>query len=131
MRDATTSARRATSSRSCLYSESVRVSATAEMVGVATSMTLSAMSASLLRSVEASAEARTIRTLGGRRCKNSYRRKVLESADVLSLSPRSCCMRRSSCVGFRLPSSSPLISCCSLRCAEAAVRLTSSALRTS
>ena len=36
----------------------------AETVGVATSITLSAMSANRLRSMEASVEARTIRTLG-------------------------------------------------------------------
>ena len=106
----------------------MRVSVIAETVGVATSITLSAMSASLLRLMEVSVEARTIRTLGGRRRRKISRRKVLASADVPSLSPRSCCIRRSSSVGLRSPSSSPLISCCSLRCSEAAVRLISSAL---
>ena len=73
--DSTNSARRATSSRSCLTSEEVetpaaigggsgRVSAT---VGVATSITLSASSASLFRSMELSVDASTIRTLAGNR----------------------------------------------------------------
>ena len=129
-RDATRSASRATTSRSCLTSEvSVWVLAIAEIVGVATFISLWAMSASLVRSMEASVEARTVRTFGGRRCRKSSRRKVLASADAPSLSPRSCYMRRSSCVGLRSPSSSPLMSCCSLCCSEAAVRLINSAVR--
>ena len=47
-------------------------------VGVATSITLSASSASLLRSIEVSVDARTIRTFEGRRCKKSSRRKEEE-----------------------------------------------------
>ena len=96
-----------------------------------TSMTLSVMSARRCRSIDASAEARTILTLGGSRCRKSSRRNVLASADVPSLSPSSCCMWRRSCVGLRSPSSSPLMSCCSFRCSEAAVRLVSSALSVS
>ena len=65
-RDSTRELGRATSSLSCLISE---VSANREMgdatVGVATSITLSSMSASLSSSIEASAEARTILTLAG------------------------------------------------------------------
>ncbi len=64
-------ARRATSSRSCCTSEesevtgggSGRVSEIAATVGVATSITLSAKSASLSRSMDTSAEANTILTL--------------------------------------------------------------------
>ena len=99
-------------------------------VVVDNSMTLLAMSASLLRSIVVSAEARTILTFGGKRRNNSLR-KELESAEVPSLSHRSCCIRRSNCVGLRSPSSSPLMSCCNFHCSEAAVRLTNSALRMS
>ena len=100
-------------------------------VVVDTSMTLSAMSASLLRSIVVFAEARTILTFGGKRCRNNSLRKELESAEVPNLSPRSCCIRRrSNCIGLRSPSSSPLMSC-NFRCSEAAVRLTNSAFRTS
>ena len=77
---------------------------------MATSITLSAMSASLWRSIEPSAEARTI---AGSRCRKGSRRKELPSSAVPSSSPSSCC------VGFPSPSSSPLISF------EAAVRLIS------
>ena len=96
---------------------------TADTAGIETSIILSAMSASLLMSRVESAEARTILTLAGSRWRNNSRRKETASVDVLSLSPRSCCIRRKSCVGFRSPSSSPLISCCNFRCSEAAVRL--------
>ena len=78
MREATRSARRVTSARSCLTSEG-SVSEMAETVGAATSMTLSAMSASLWSSMFLSAEARTIRTLGDSRCRNSSRRKEFAS----------------------------------------------------
>ena len=127
VKEATRSARRVTSSRSCLTSV-WGGSEMAETVGVATSMTLSAMSASLFRSAAVSTEARTMRTFAGSLCRKSSRRKVFESAPAPSLSPRSCCIRRRSWVGFLSPSSSPLMSCCSLRCSEAAVRLMSSAL---
>ena len=129
MEEATSSARRPTSLCNCCISEGP-VSETALIDSIATSMTLSAMSARRLRSIAGLAEARTICMLDGRRWRNSSRRKAAESADVLSLSPNSCCMRRSSCVGLRSPSSSPLMSCWSLRCSEAAVRLTSSVFRT-
>ena len=66
----------------------------AETEGVETSITLSAISASVLRSMASPVEARTIRTLGGRRCRNSSLRKVLLASAAWS--PRSCCMRRSS-----------------------------------
>ena len=100
-------------------------------VVVDTSMTLSAMSTSLLRTIVVSAEAKTILAFGGKRCRNNSLRKELEFAEVPSLSPRSCCIRWSNCVGLWLPSSSPLMSCCNFHCSEAAVRLTNSALRTS
>ena len=80
MRDATRFARRDTSSLSCLTSEELSVLEMAAMVGVATSTILSAMSASLVRSVAASAEAKTILTLEGSRCKNSSLRNALGSA---------------------------------------------------
>ena len=51
--------------------------------------------------------------------------------EVPSLSPRSCCIQSNSWVGSQHPSSSPLMSSCSSRCSDAAVRLTSSALRVS
>ena len=72
---------------------------------VDTSMTLLAMSASLLRSIVVSVEARTILKFGGKRCRNNFLRKELESAEVPSLSPRSYCIRRSNCVGLWSPSS--------------------------
>ena len=58
----------------------------------------------------------------GRRWKNSWRRKAISVASALS--PKSCCMRRKSCVGLRSPRSTSLSNCWSLRCSEAAVRLT-------
>ena len=129
VRDATRSARHATSSRSCLTSElSVRleqVSKTAATVGAATSIALSAMSASLPRSMDESAEARTILTLSGSLWRKSSRRKELASADVPSLSPRSCSLCLSNCVGFLSPRSSPVINWWSFLCSEAAVRLIS------
>ena len=51
--------------------------AMAETEGMVTSMTWSATSASLLKSIKASAEARTIRTFSGKHCRNSSLRKVL------------------------------------------------------
>ena len=131
-REAKRSARRTTSSRTSEVSVcSELVSEIDATVGVATSITLSAMSASLWRSMEESVEARTTLTLAGRRWRKSSRMKELASADVPSLSPRSCCIRHSNCVGFLSPSSSPLISCWSFLCSEAAVRLMSSVLRMS
>ena len=131
MREATKSVRRANSSRSSLTSEECAELVMAYTEGAETSMTLSAMSASLLMSMVESVEARTILTLAGGRWRNNSRKKEAASADALSLSLRSCCIRRKSCVGFRSSSSSPLISCCNFRCSEAVVRLTSSVLRES
>ena len=68
----------------------------AETVGVATSMTLSASSASSSSVVEVLVEASTIRTFGGKRWRNSSRRKVLSVTPARS--PSNCCMRRNSCV---------------------------------
>ena len=76
-------------------------------VVVDTSMTLSALSACLLRFIVIYTAARTILAFGGKRCKKNSLRKELESAEVPSLSPRSCCIRRSNCVGLQSPSSSP------------------------
>ena len=135
MRDSTRDARWATSSRRCVISEESRVVEelllvcdTTATVCVATSITLSAMSASQPSSIDVSAEARTILTLGGSLWRNNCRRKEFEFGE-LSLSWRSCCMCRNSCVGFLVPNSSPLMSCCSFRCSEAAVHLTSWAFR--
>ena len=123
--------RRVISSLSCCTLETCGcVDVAATVGGMATSMILSAMSASLGRSVVASAEARTIRTLAGRRCRKSSFRNALSVVGP-RWSPSSCCIRRRSWVGFLSPSSSPLISCWSLRCSEAAVRFISSALRVS
>ena len=83
-------------------------------VVVDTSMTLSAMSASLLRSIVVSAEATTILIFGDKRRNNSVR-KELESAGVPSLPQRSCYIRQSNCLGLQLPSSSPPMSCCNFR----------------
>ena len=58
------------------------------IVGVPTSITLSASSASLGRSVELLVDARTILTFVGRRWRKSLHRKGVASA----VSPRSCCM---------------------------------------
>ena len=68
---------------------------TAATVEEETSTTLSAMSASLARSVVPSAEARTMRTFAGSRWRKSSLRNAL-STDGPRWSPRSCCIRRSS-----------------------------------
>ena len=96
---------------------------------VDTSMTLSTMYASLLRSIVVSMEARTILIFGGKRCTNNCLKEI-DSAAVPSSSLRCCCIRWSNSVGLLSLSTSPLISCY-FRCSEAAVRLTNSALRTS
>ena len=83
---------------------------------------LPAMSASLERSVVASAEARIMQTFAGSRWRKSSLRKALLSGVVPRWSPSSCCLRRRSWVGLRSPSSSPLMSCCSFLCSDAAVR---------
>ena len=76
--EATRSARRDTSARSCVrsLSEPGEGWEMAETDGAATSMTLSAMSARVARSIVSRVEARTILTLGGNRCRNSSLRKV-------------------------------------------------------
>ena len=77
MREVTRSSRRVTSALSCLISEEeLSVSVT---VGVATSTTLSAMLASFVRSVAASAEVRNILTFAGSCCRNSSLKKALFS----------------------------------------------------
>lgn len=107
------SARCATTSRSCLTSElsvqSERVLETAVTGSVATSVTLGAMSACLSKSMDESAEARTILTLAESFWrKNLLKRRELASADIPSLSPRSCWMQLSNWIGFMSPSFSPL-----------------------
>ena len=86
VRDSTNPVRRETSSRSCQTSEEeipAAVGAGSErlaIVGVATSITLSASSASWERSAELSVDARTILTFAGRRWRRSSRRKGVSSA---------------------------------------------------
>ena len=102
----------------------------AAMVGVATSATLSA---SFVRLVAVSAEARTILTFAGSRCRNcSFKEGVIvcSSPKVISeklLHPT----EKLSWLAVAKLNSSPLMSCCSLCCSEAAVLLTSSALSVS
>ena len=103
----------------------------ADTEGVATSITLSASSASLSRVRDSSVEANTMRTLAGRRWRKSSRRNVPSLSGAPVLSPNSCCILRSSCVGLRSLNSSVLKSCWSLRCSEAAVRLISCVFRVS
>ena len=90
--------------------------------GAATSMTLSAISANLSMVVPSGVEASTMRTLGGNLWRNNSRRNEVSSP---GRSPRSCCILRRSWVGLRSPNSSPVKSCCSLRCSERAVCLVS------
>ena len=80
--------------------------------GTATSVTLSANSASSLKDEVLLAEASTNRTFGGRRWRNSSLRKVLSTAPARF---RSYCIHLSNCVGLRSPSSSVLSSCWSHR----------------
>ena len=129
--------KRATSTRSCpisvARSEAVLVAATVSVDvggaggGAETSIILSAISASFSRVVEAGVEANTIRTLGGKHCKNSSCRNELSIRPEWF--PSSCCILRRSWVGFRSPNSSPVKSCWSFRCSEAVVRLVSCSLR--
>ena len=74
VKDSTNPVRRETSSRSCLTSEEVETavavgggSETFAIVGADTSITLLASSASLVRSMELSMDAKTMRTLAGSR----------------------------------------------------------------
>ena len=96
-------------------------------VGVATSMTLSARSASFSNPVPSGVDARTILTLGGRRCKKSSRSNV--SSMMPGRSPRSCCILRRSWVGLLSPSCSDVNSNWSLRCSDAVVLLVSCSFR--
>ena len=100
----------------------------AAIVEAATSVILSASSASSTRLVVALVEASTIRTLEDKRCKNSSRKNVLSVTPARS--PSSCCMWHSNWDGLRSPSSLALMSCCSRHCSEAAVHLISCSLRT-
>ena len=69
VRDATSSARHVTSFRSCFtFKASCWLCVMAAISGMATAMTLLAMSARCCRSIDASAEARIILTLDGSRC---------------------------------------------------------------
>ncbi len=94
----------------------------AETEGMATSIILSAISANLSRVVPSGVDASTILTLWGKLCKNNSRKNELSTP---GRSPISCCILQSNCVGLRLPNSSPVNSCCSLRCPDRAVRLVS------
>ena len=67
-------------------------------------------------------EASTIRTWLGSRWKNSSRRRELSGWGPAE-SPKSCCIRRRSCVGFRSPSSSEVKRSCKRFLSEAAVLL--------
>ena len=100
------------------------VSDTAKTMGVATSMTLSAISANCSSSIEVSAGARTIWMLASRLCGKRWQRKELASS-LPSLFSRSCRMRLNGRVGFLSPNSSPVISCWSFRCLNVAVHLMS------
>ena len=131
-REATRSASRETSSRSCLTLElSTLAVDMAATDWVETSMVLSAISARFSRVVEGSAEANTILTFGGNRWRKSSRRNEFASVLVPSFSPSNYCIFRNNWFGLRSPNSSPLINCCSLRCSDAAVRLMSCAFKVS
>ena len=119
------------SPRRCSTSDNNWEVATADMVGVATSMTLSARLASFSRSADdpSPVDARIIQTLAGRRCRNSSRNS--EPSVELALSLSNCCIRCKSWEGFLSPSSSEWNSCCKRRCSEAAVRSINRSLRTS
>ena len=106
-REVTNSFRRDTSAWSYSMSENGAGALIAEREGdtpEATSVILSANWASSSTDTVSLVEANTILTLVGRRCKNSSRRKAPSVAAALS--PSNWCMRRSSCVGLRSPSSS-------------------------
>ena len=67
-------------------------------------------------------EASTMRTWLGSRWKNSSQRRELSGWGPAE-SPRSCCILRRRCVGFRSPSSSEVKRSCRRFLSEAAVRL--------
>ena len=85
----------------------------------ATSITLSARSASSSKDWEPPVEGKTILTSGGNLCKNNACRKAVSA--VAALSPRSSCILLSSWDGFLSPSSSVLKSCYKRRCSDAIV----------
>ena len=131
-REATRSASRDTCSRNCLTSKSSTCGVDrAATVGADTSIILSAILARFSRDVAGSAEVNTILTLGGNRWRNSSRRNKLASILAPNLSPSSCCILLSNCMGFRSPNSLPLINCWSFRCSDAAVHLMSCVFRVS
>ena len=89
-------ARRSTSSRKRCTSSLMGAETAETDDGVDTSIILSVMSASFWRSIAVSAEARTIRTLAGRRWRKSSFKKACSSRAASRWSPRSCCIRRRS-----------------------------------
>ena len=91
-------------------------------MGGATSNILSAMSARVSSETVSPEEASTIRTWLGSRWKNSSQRRELSGWGPAE-SPRSCCIWRRSCVGFRSPSSSEVKRSCKRFLSEAAVLL--------
>ena len=86
--------------------------------GLATSIILSAISASVARAVPSGVKpklcAQHVAIVGG-----------IVTGSTPGRSPSNCCILRRSCVGFRSPSSSPVSNCCRRRCSETVVRLIS------
>ena len=125
----TSSFNRATSVRRSSTSVGGGGGAIEAMEGGTASRTLSARVASWSRVLASLEEASTIRTFGGRRWRKNLRRGGLLAAAVLS--PSSCCIRRSSCVGRRSPNSMECRIRCILRCSGMAVRVMNCCLRVS
>ena len=96
MREVMSVARRSTSSRKRCTSSLMGAETAETDDGVETSIILSAMSANFWRSVVASAVARTMRTLAGRRWRKSSFIKACSSRATSRWSPSSCCIRRRS-----------------------------------
>ena len=94
---------------SCLMSLVAGVLTGAIVGGFTTSNILSAISASWVTDNVVEIDASTILTDGRRHCKNSCLIMALSSAGPES--PRSCCIRRNSCVGLQSPNSSAVSSC--------------------
>ena len=121
---------RDTSVRSCSISDAGTEGAedeTTETEGTATSIILSAISASLSRMVESEVEAKTILMFDCSRCRKSSLKN--DPSVTPGQSPRSCCIVRRSCVSLLPPWSAVVNNCWSLRCSEAAVLRASCALR--
>ncbi len=76
--------------------------------------TKSVMSASLLRFIKVSTDARTTLTLVGRRCKTSHGEKMRLQQWRKKRSLKTWCIHQRSRVGVRLPSYSLLIGLCAL-----------------